>query len=84
MIFCMALTVLEHVFKIYFLTNEWVTSQHKDLTRWLKDLTSQHNNKTIKWWQKYATTLSESIWGIYSFEKWKQVKTIKNTLKTDQ
>ena len=36
----MALTGQEHVFKIYFQTNEKVTSQHiEDLTRRHKDLT---------------------------------------------
>ena len=42
----MALIGQEHVFKIHFLTNEKVTSQHKDLTRRHKDLTSQHNYLT--------------------------------------
>ena len=38
----MALIGQEHVFNIHFLTNEKVTSQHKDLTSQYKDLTSQH------------------------------------------
>ena len=42
-VICMALTGQEHVFKIYFLTNEWVTSQLKDLTNQRKDLTRRHN-----------------------------------------
>ena len=49
----MALTGQEHLFKIYSLTNDQVTSQckdvkskHKDLTRRHKDLTSQDNYLT--------------------------------------
>ena len=36
----------EHSFKIYFLTNEYVTSQNKDMASQHKDLTSQHNYLT--------------------------------------
>ena len=42
----MALIGQEHVFKIHFLTNEKVTSQHKDMTSQYKDLTSQHKDLT--------------------------------------
>ena len=38
-VICMGLIGQEHVFKIYFLTNDKVTSQHKDLTSQHKDLT---------------------------------------------
>ena len=52
-VICMALTGQEHVFKIYFLTNDkWqviiklsLTSQHKDLTIQYYYLTSDGRNK---------------------------------------
>ena len=42
----MALIGQEHVFKIYFLTYEYLTSQHNGLTRRHKELTIQHNYLT--------------------------------------
>ena len=45
-VICMALTEQEYVFKIYFPTNEQVTSQHKDLTSQHKDLTRRHKDMT--------------------------------------
>ena len=41
---CMALIGQEHVFKIHFLTNEYVTSQRKDLTSQNNYLTSDGRN----------------------------------------
>ena len=46
----------EHSFKIYFLTNEYVTSQNKDMASQHKDLTSQHNYLTSDG-KKYATLI---------------------------
>ena len=46
-VICIALIGQEHVFKICFLTNEYVTSQQKYLTRLNKDLTSQYNYLTM-------------------------------------
>ena len=44
-VICMALVGQEHVLKIiYFLTNELMTSQHKDLKSQHKDLKSQHRD----------------------------------------
>ena len=45
-VICIALIGQKHVFKINSLTNEYVTSQHKDLTSQHKDLTSQHKYLT--------------------------------------
>ena len=42
----MALIGQEHDFKIHFLTNEKVTSQHRDLTSQHKDLTRGHRDLT--------------------------------------
>ena len=41
---CIALIGQEHVLTIYSLTNELVTSQHKELTNQHKDLTRRHKD----------------------------------------
>ena len=66
----------EHVFKIYFLTNELVTSQHEDLTsqhkdlsRRHKDLSSQHNFLTSDSRSMPPYFITRKIFNISSFGK---------------
>ena len=55
----MALIGQEHVIKIHFLSNEQVTSQHKDLTSQHKDLTRRHKDLTSQ--HHYLTSDGRSM-----------------------